>query len=122
MMGSTPNLPPDGGSSYFSRVAAAIHADVALANLEGALSTRGSSKCGSGSASCFAFHTPPPYARWLRRAGFTILNLANNHAADFGQIGKKQTLEALARQRLRHTGRPGEITVQTVHGIRVAMS
>jgi hypothetical protein len=121
MMGSTPNLPPDNGASYFSQVAGVIHADVALANLEGTLSTGGSSKCGSGSTSCFAFHTPPPYARWLRRAGFTILNLANNHAADFGPVGEKQTLEALAGQRLRHTGRPGEITVQTVHGIRVAL-
>jgi poly-gamma-glutamate capsule biosynthesis protein CapA/YwtB (metallophosphatase superfamily) len=121
MMGSTPNLPADGGSRYFARIASSIHADVALANLEGTLSTGGFSKCGAGSTSCFAFHTPPSYARWLRLAGFTILNLANNHAADFGPVGRKQTLAALARQRLRHTGRPGEITVLTVHGIRVAL-
>ena len=121
MMGSTPNLPRDGGSTYFSRVASSIHADVALANLEGTLSTGGFSKCGAGSTNCFAFHTPPSYARWLRLAGFTILNLANNHAADFGPVGEKETLAALARQRLRHTGRPGEITVLTVHGIRVAV-
>ena len=121
MMGSTPNLPRDGGSRYFSRVASSIHADVALANLEGTLSTGGSSKCGVGSISCFAFHTPPSYARWLRLAGFTILNLANNHAADFGPAGQQETLAALARQRLRHTGRPGEIAVLTVHGIRVAV-
>jgi hypothetical protein len=121
MMGSTPNLPPDGGASYFAAVASSIQADVALANLEGTLSTGGSSKCGAASTSCFAFHTPPSYARWLRRAGFTILNLANNHAADYGTIGEEQTLAALARQHLRHTGRPGEITVLRVHGIRVAV-
>jgi poly-gamma-glutamate capsule biosynthesis protein CapA/YwtB (metallophosphatase superfamily) len=121
MMGSTPDLPPDGGASYFSRVASAIRADVALANLEGTLSTGGSSKCGGGSTNCFAFQTPPSYARWLRLAGFTILNLANNHAADYGSIGERQTLAALARQRLRHTGRPGEIAVLKVHGIRVAL-
>lgn len=121
MMGSTPNLPRDGGSRYFSRVTSSIRADVALANLEGTLSTGGYSKCGAGSTSCFAFHTPPSYARWLRLAGFTILNLANNHAADFGPAGQKETLEALARQRLRHTGRPGEIAVLTVRGIRVAV-
>jgi len=121
MMGSTPNLPRDGGSRYFSRVTSSIGADIALANLEGTLSTGGSSKCGAGSTSCFAFHTPPSYARWLRLAGFTILNLANNHAADFGPVGQKQTLAALARQRLRHTGRPGEIPVLTVRGIRVAV-
>ncbi len=121
MMGSMPDVPPDGGASYFSGVQGVIHADVALANLEGTLSTGGSSKCGAGSSNCFAFHTPPAYARWLRRAGFTILNVANNHAADYGPVGERQTLAALAGQRLEHTGRPGEITVQTVHGIRVAL-
>ena len=109
MMGSMPNLPANGGSRYFSGVASSIRADIALANLEGTLSTGGSSKCGAGSTSCFAFHTPPSYARWLRRAGFTVLNLANNHAADFGAAGEAQTLAALEQQRLRHTGRPGEI-------------
>ena len=121
MMGSMPNLPANGGSRYFSGVAPSIRADIALANLEGTLSTGGSSKCGAGSTSCFAFHTPPSYARWLRKAGFTILNLANNHAADFGAAGEAQTLAALEQQRLRHTGRPGEIAVQKVHGIRVAV-
>jgi len=121
MMGSTPNLPPDGGASYFGAVAPSIRADVALANLEGTLSTGGYSKCGAGSTSCFAFHTPPSYARWLRRAGFSIANLANNHAADYGPVGQQQTLAALRSQRLLHTGRPGEITVQTTHGVRVAV-
>jgi hypothetical protein len=121
MMGSMPNLPADGGSRYFSKVASVIRADVALANLEGTLSTGGSSKCGTGSTSCFAFHTPPSYARWLRKANFTVLNLANNHAADFGTAGETQTLAALKGQRLLHTGRPGEIAVQPVRGIRIAL-
>jgi poly-gamma-glutamate capsule biosynthesis protein CapA/YwtB (metallophosphatase superfamily) len=121
MMGSMPDLPPDGGASYFSGVATTIRADVALANLEGTLSTGGSSKCAAGSTSCFAFHTPPSYARWLRRAGFTVVNLANNHAADFGETGEQQTLAALDEQRLLHTGRPAEIAYVTVHGIRVAL-
>src|SRR5437899_12548233 len=109
MMGSTPDLPPDGGASYFSRVASAIRADVALANLEGTLSTGGSSKCGGGSTSCFAFHTPPSYARWLLLACFTILNLANNHAADYGSSEVLKTIAALVRKRLSHIGLLGEI-------------
>jgi hypothetical protein len=120
MMGSTPVLPRNDGKGYFADVRGAIRADVALANLEGTLSTGGASKCGTASSACFSFHTPPSYARRLREAGFTVLNLANNHAADFGPVGQEQTLAALDRQRLLHTGRPGEITVQTVRGIRVA--
>ena len=120
VMGSTPNLPPDGGRAFFSDVQTDLAGDVVLGNLEGTLSTGGSSKCGPSSTSCFAFRTPPSYARWLKRAGFTVMNLANNHAFDFGQDGLDQTIAALDRSGLLHTGRPGEITVQKIGRIRVA--
>lgn len=121
VMGSTPNLPPAGGRSFFDGVETDLAGDVVLGNLEGTLSTGGSSKCGAGSTNCYAFQTPPSYAAWLRKAGFTVMNLANNHAFDYGPSGQAQTLAALARQRLAHTGRPGEITYQQVGEIRVAV-
>ena len=40
-MGSTPNLPPDGGRSFFDGVETDLAADVVLGNLEGTLSTGG---------------------------------------------------------------------------------
>ena len=120
VMGSTPNLPPDGGRSFFSDVQTDLAGDVVLGNLEGTLSTGGSSKCGVASTSCFAFHTPPSYARWLARAGFTVMNLANNHAFDYGEEGLQQTIAALDRADLLYTGRPNQITVQKVGDIRVA--
>ena len=49
------------------------------------------------------------------------MNLANNHAFDYGPSGQAQTLAALAKQRLAHTGRPGEIAYQQVGEIRVAV-
>ena len=106
VMGSTPNLPRDGGRTFFDGVAADLAGDVVLGNLEGTLSTGGSSKCGSGSTNCFAFQTPPSYARWLKAAGFTVMNLANNHAFDFGPAGQAQTLAALRRARPRDHGPP----------------
>ncbi len=121
VMGSTPNLPPDGGRSFFNGVKADLAGDVVLGNLEGTLSTGGGSKCGSGSTSCYAFQTPPSYAVWLKKAGFTIMNLANNHAYDFGPSGQEQTLAALAKQRLAHTGRPGQIAYRQVGEINVAV-
>jgi len=121
VMGSTPNLPPDGGRSFFSDVQTDLAGDVVLGNLEGTLSTGGRSKCGTGSSNCFAFHTPPAYARWLRQAGFTMMNLANNHAYDYGAEGLRQTTDALAGVGLAWTGRPGQITVQKVGAIRVAV-
>ena len=121
LMGSTPNLPPDGGAGFFSRVASSLRADVTLGNLEGTLSTGGSSRCRPASRQCYAFHTPPSYARRLKDAGFTVLSLANNHADDFGPGGERETGRALDRYHLLHTGRPGEIAVQKVNGIRVAV-
>ena len=47
-MGSTPNLPSDGGRSFFSDVETDLAGDVVLGNLEGTLSTGGGSKCGTG--------------------------------------------------------------------------
>jgi hypothetical protein len=121
VMGSTPNLPPDGGRGFFSGVQADLAADVVLGNLEGTLSVGGASKCGAGSSNCFAFQTPPGYARWLKRAGFTVMNLANNHAYDFDPSGQRQTIAALRKVGLLHTGRPGEIALVKVGGTRVAL-
>jgi hypothetical protein len=121
VMGSTPNLPPDGGRSFFSDVQADLAGDVVLGNLEGTLSTGGASKCGPDSTACFAFQTPPKYSRWLSQAGFTVMNLANNHAYDFGSDGLRQTIAALDRVGLSHTGRPGQVTVQRVGDLRVAL-
>ena len=121
VMGSTPNLPPDGGRSFFSDVQADLAGDVVLGNLEGTLSTGGSSKCSPDSTACFAFRTPPSYARWLAQAGFTVMNLANNHAYDFGPEGLRQTIAALDRVGLSHTGRPGQVTVQRIGQVRVAL-
>ena len=121
VMGSTPNLPPDGGRTFFDHVETDLAGDIVLGNLEGTLSVGGSSKCGAGSTNCYAFQTPPSYAAWLKKAGFTVMNLANNHAFDYGPSGQAQTLAALQKQRLATTGRPGEISYQQVGDIKVAI-
>ena len=121
--GSTPNLPPDGGRSLFAQAAPHLEGDVVLGNLETALADGSGSggKCGRGSTNCFAFRAPPSYAGVLAGAGFTVLNLANNHSYDFGAAGQAQTVAALDRARLLSTGRPGEIAVQKVGSVRVAI-
>lgn len=121
VMGSTPNLPSDGGRSFFTGVQADLAGDVVIGNLEGTLSTGGVSKCGPSSTNCFAFQTPPSYVRWLKRAGYTVMNLANNHAYDYGASGQRQTVAALDRAGLDHTGRPGEIAYVKVGAVKVAV-
>jgi len=96
-------------------------ADVAIGNLEGTLSVGGTPKCDPFSTTCFSFQSPPQSAALLRRAGFDDLNVANNHAFDYGASGETQTLQSLARAGLRWSGRPGQITVLHANGLRVAI-
>jgi capsule synthesis protein PGA_cap len=94
--------------------------DVTVGNLEGTLGSGGGSKCGAGSANCFAFQAPPGYARLYKRSGFDLMNVANNHAFDYGASGQRQTIAALDRAGVDHVGRPGQIVIRSVRGVKVA--
>lgn len=123
VLGTLPDsLPPDDGASFFAPVDGLLTGDVVLGNLEGTLTTGGTSKCAYlDGPNCFAFRAPPSYGRLLGKAGFTVMNTANNHIDDFGAQGRRDTFDALRAADVRFTGRLGQITVQRVHGIRVAL-
>ena len=96
-------------------------ADLTTGNLEGTLSTGGPRSAGGiGGGTCFAFQAPPVMAVQLRGLGFDLVNQANNHSMDYGESGREQTLAALRRAGVAHTGLPGEITSVGRDGIRVA--
>ncbi len=63
---------------------------------------------------CYAFLTPPWLAPRLRDAGFTHLNLANNHAGDFGPDARDSSTAALRALGFRTYGPLGEIAIDTV--------
>jgi capsule synthesis protein PGA_cap len=107
--------------SYFANVKLDLTGDLVMGNLEGTLTDRGSTKCASASSNCFAFHASPSYASYLRQAGFTVLNLANNHAMDFGATGQADTVSAVHNAGMLTTGRPGEIAYAKVRGVRIAI-
>lgn len=132
MLGNTPTLPPSAGT-YLSAVRGALRAGIVFANLEGTLTDGGSSKCplaptaapsSSPSPSppprCFAFRVPPSYSAYLRRAGFTIVNNANNHSYDFGAPGLADTIHALNSTGIAHTGLPRQIAVERAWHLTVA--
>ncbi|NJC63763.1 CapA family protein [Planosporangium flavigriseum] len=140
IMGAAPaNLPPRGAGDFFADVKGALRADVQMGNLEQPLTNdTGVTKCPPSAApspgavpstppsappkpTCFAFRSPPAYAEVLRDAGFRVLNLANNHAYDFGAEGNRQTRSALEAAGLAHTGAPGQITVVETKGIKIAV-
>ncbi|HEX6389798.1 MAG TPA: CapA family protein [Solirubrobacteraceae bacterium] len=121
-LGSSYGVPGDNGFAALAGVAGLLRAaDISAINVEGTFGSGGASKCGGGqSPTCFAFQAPARNASALRRAGVDVANLANNHAFDFGATGMGQTVRALRANKVRVTGRPGEITVLSVPGARVA--
>ncbi len=97
-------------------------ADLAIANLEGTLAETGSARClASPEAGCFVFRASPGWAATLRRAGLTDLNVANNHALDYGLEAQRETLAALHGEHLAYDGLPGQITFLRAGPVRVAV-
>jgi hypothetical protein len=121
-LGSSHGLPPDRGRPQLAAVASELRAaDVAVVNYEGTFAPGGPSKCGGrDGGTCFAFQAPPQNAGTLGRAGVDLVNLANNHAFDFGPAGYHSTRRALARAGVRATGASGEIRVLRSHRQRIA--
>jgi hypothetical protein len=121
VLASSFGMPPDAGRQSLSGVERTLAgASLTFGNLEETMSTTSGSKCGSGSANCFAFQAPPTFTRLLKAAGFDIVNMANNHAYDFGATGRAQTVAALTRVGLQSTGAPHQITVLERGGTKVA--
>ena len=115
MMGSTGQriaLPPNDGEGLFLEVSEHLRGgDLVFGNLEGALSDgEEGGKCREDKGPwCFEFRTPTRYARHLKHSGFNVVNIANNHAWDFGPEGIRNTLETLqeAGIKVRGRNRPG---------------
>ena len=122
VLGSSYGLPPEQGRLMLANVAPVFRAaDVGWVNLEEALSNGSSAKCaGAPSGICYAFGAPPAYARTLPASGIRIVNLANDHADDYGAAGQASTLAALRAAHVAWDGKPGEIEVLQVKGIRIA--
>ncbi|MFI4991001.1 MAG: CapA family protein [Solirubrobacterales bacterium] len=115
-------LPPGGLDRALRPVRRLLrHADLTLGNLEGTLSVGGPSKCGGiGGGACFAFQAPPSVAHELGSLGFDLVNQANNHSLDYGLTGREQTISALKRAGVAHTGLPHKVTILRANGTRVA--
>lgn len=50
-----------------------------------------------------------------------MISLANNHALDFGETGRDESMQALDRAAIRHSGRDGDIASWEIKGRRVAL-
>jgi hypothetical protein len=123
-LGSSYGSPPDAARGLLAAVAPQLSgADVGTVNLEGTLGSGGGSKCGGsagGGGNCFAFQAPAANVAGLAAAGVDVVNLANNHAFDFGASGLAATRAALGSRGIAWSGGPGEIRVLRLPHTRVA--
>lgn len=110
MMGTTyPEalLPPDDGRGIFDNVRKEFDgSDIVFGNLEGPLIDEGkTNKCDNSiSGQCYAFKTPTRYVRYLKEAGFNVVNIANNHSSDFGTDGVESTMRTLSTSDIKPIG------------------
>jgi poly-gamma-glutamate capsule biosynthesis protein CapA/YwtB (metallophosphatase superfamily) len=74
-------------------------ADIAVGNLESPFTTRGTPQ-----EKEYVFRSPPEALPDLKKAGFDIFNLANNHILDYGQEGLLDTFDYLDAQQLKRVG------------------
>jgi poly-gamma-glutamate capsule biosynthesis protein CapA/YwtB (metallophosphatase superfamily) len=94
--------------------------DVVFGNLEGALTTEGETHKDSSRGTQFAFRMPPHFGAVLRKAGFNVLNLANNHSADFGDAGLEDTQQNIRDNGMLAIGLKDDVVYQQIRGIRIA--
>ncbi|MDQ3207966.1 MAG: CapA family protein [Gemmatimonadota bacterium] len=133
-------VPPDSGRGLLDRARPSLRGDLVVGNFEGVLADTGTSvKClvrltpkeqrrkdrlrkrmkadtlpPATRPNCYAFRTPTMLAPRLVEAGFTHMNLANNHANDLGRAGRESTEQILEGLGVRLYGPLGRITVDTI--------
>jgi hypothetical protein len=108
-------------STTFAGIERFLKGDIVFGNLEGTLARDGSPKCAPyGLNGCFTFRADPSSARTLRRSGFDVLNVANNHAMDYGAAAQAETIAALRSAHIDFDGLPGQIEVVKAGKLRVA--
>jgi hypothetical protein len=109
-------------TSTFAGVRRFLHGDLVMANLEGTLAADGKAKCTPyGSDGCYTFRAAPASAFVLRRTGFNVLNVANNHALDYGEQAHLETLAALRAAQIAYDGLPHQITVVQAGVVKIAL-
>lgn len=80
-------------------------ADIAVGNLEAPLARNGEEFTGKK----FRFKASPRAASALRRAGFSVVTLANNHIMDYGASGLRETMASLRRENILFAGAGGNL-------------
>ena len=91
--------------------------DLTMANLEGVLSNDSADKVKKK----FNFIGKPDFAEILTKGNVECVTLANNHALDYGERGKQDTVAALAEKTIAYCDEQN-VTVLVKDGIRIGFT
>jgi poly-gamma-glutamate capsule biosynthesis protein CapA/YwtB (metallophosphatase superfamily) len=95
--------------------------DITFGNLEGVLTdtNTGAKTCNDPSV-CYTFGMPTHFVNCLIDAGFNLLSVANNHVGDFGEHGRKNTVETLKQSGINFAGLADyrQTDVFTINGVK----
>jgi len=116
------HIPKEWEASYFAGVRNILkQADIAFGNFEDTLTEHEKTSKNPASGRAYAFRSPPHYADLLYQEGFRVVNVANNHANDFGETGFKDTLNNLKQAGIKVTGLRDEGATLSVRGLNIAI-
>ncbi|MDY6787078.1 MAG: CapA family protein [candidate division WOR-3 bacterium] len=115
-------FPAENGKYLFTDALEILqNADIAIGNLECALLDTGQTRKDTTKGTVYVFRTPEVYARTLKETGFDAMNLANNHARDFGDYGLERTKLMLDSAGIQYTGFPGRLAGYRKGDITIAV-
>jgi poly-gamma-glutamate synthesis protein (capsule biosynthesis protein) len=115
----------ENGDRIFSGIADIVKgADISIANLEGPVSATSNRQPAVERA---VFRGPPGAIGVLKRAGFSVINVANNHVLQHGVDAFRETVRLAEKSHLDVIGVRGDAPfhsrpfLASVHGIRIAI-
>lgn len=108
-------LIPNSVRTYLQR------ADILFGNFESSLTKHPYSAKDINKGQIFAFRSPPTYAKLFSDVGFDVLNIANNHALDFGVVGFGDTIKNLASVGIDTLGHKHQILLLQANKVKIAM-
>jgi poly-gamma-glutamate capsule biosynthesis protein CapA/YwtB (metallophosphatase superfamily) len=117
------NMPPNQGKDLLSPFTALLKdADVTFGNAEGVFLNSGGTPKGSG-GQVYCFRQPTYMAQYFLDNGFDLLSVANNHVADFGDVGLKSTDTVLRKLPIDFAGSILQpTTIITIKGIKYGLA
>ncbi len=95
--------------------------DLMIGNFEGAIQNDTHSKCREDDRRCFSFGGNTDFLSLLKNASFDVLNVANNHFNDYGEIGQIETLEEIKNTEMISSGVKNHITYIKKQDVKIGI-